>query len=224
MLNAEPRWLSVIGCGSVYDALVGDLSAYGLDPERVQDYRFNQVADIAAQAEQVLAQWSPKSHELFIAVDSHALNYARLEIYGRARLRGFAMRSLVHRSALLGPGVKLADNVWVGPGVLLGPSCQIASNTLIGSGVRLDAHVRVAAHCWIGPGARVGCCSRLGSHVVLGADVVIQERTELGRHVLLEQPGPWHGVLPSGTFWEARARSGAQMIGPGYTFERDPKR
>lgn len=220
MLNAEPRWLSLIGCGSVYDALIDDLSAYGLDSARVQGHRFNQVADITAQAEQVLAQWSPQSHELFIAVDSNALNHARLEMYGRARLRGFRMRSLVHRSAVLGTGVKLADNVWVGPGALLGPSCQIASNTLIGAGVRLDAGVRVAAHCWIGPGARVGQHVSLDSHVVLGADVVLQEHTELGRYVLLEQPGPWHGVLPSGTFWEARARSAARIIGPGYTFER----
>lgn len=220
MLNAKPNCLNLIGCGSVYDTLINDLSAYGLDPASVQGYRFNQVADIAAQAEQLLSQWNPQTHELFIAVDANALNHARLEMYGRARFQGFRMRSLVHHSAVLGTGVKLSDNVWVGPGALFGPSCQIASNTLVGAGVRLDADVRVAAHSWIGPGVRVGCHARLGSHVVLGADIVIQEHTELGRHVLLEQPGPWHGVLPSGTFWEARARSAARIIGPGYTFER----
>ena len=220
MLNTEPRWLCLVGCGSVYDALIDDLPSYGVDPKLVKCHRFDQVADIAAQAELVLDQWSPQTHELFIAVDANALNHARLEMYGRARLRGFRMRTLTHCSAVLGSGVKLADNVWVGPGALLGPLCHIASNTLISAGVRLDADVRVATHCWLGPGARVGRHARLGTHVVLGADVVLQEYTEIGRHVLLEQPGPWYGVLPSGTFWEARARSVAHMIGPGYTFER----
>jgi serine acetyltransferase len=220
MLNADPRVLCLIGCGSVYEALIDDLFAYGLDPTKVLSHRFDRVADIAAQAELLLAQWSPQRHELFVAVDANALNHARLELYGRARLLGFRMQTLVHSSSIVGPRGKLADNVWIGPGAVIGPSCQIASNTLIGAGVRLDADVRIAAHGWIGPGTRIGRHARLGSHAVLGADVVLQEYTELGRHVLLEQSGPWHGVLDSGTFWEARARSEACMIGPGYTFER----
>jgi hypothetical protein len=220
MLNAAPTDLCLIGCGSVYEALIDDLPAYGLDPGKVHGHRFDQVADIAEQAQQLLAQWSPQRYELFVAVDANALNHARLELYGRARMLGFRMKTLVHRSSVVGPRGSLADNVWIGPGVLIGPSCQIACNTLIGSGARLDAHVHIAAHSWVGPGARVGRHARLGSHAVLGTDVVLQEYTELGKHVLLDQPGPWHGLLPSGTFLEARARSGARMIGPGYTFER----
>ena len=98
--------------------------------------------------------------------------------------------------------------------------CHIESNSFIGQGSRLDSHVHVGAHVWVGAGARIGAHSRNSNHCVLGSDVIIKTGAELGSHVLLDQIGPWEGSLPAGTLLESGWSHPAQMIGPGYTFQR----
>lgn len=220
MLKPEGMRLCLLGCGEVFETLQSDLATYGWEAEHVHLHRFAQVDHIAGQADAVLAQWDPKVHTLFIAVDANALNHARLELYGRARLRGFRLQTLVHPSVIAGAGAQWADNVWIGPGALLGPQCRIDSDSFIGAGARLDAHVHVGSHVWIGPGARIGARSAIANHCVLGPDVILQPGTQLGRHVLLDQIGPWQGTWAAGTFLEPGWLQAAQMIGPGYSFHR----
>jgi acetyltransferase-like isoleucine patch superfamily enzyme len=212
--------LCLLGCGEVFEALQNEISAYGWDAAHVQLHRFASVDDIAAQADTILSKYDPKAHTLFIAVDANAMNYARLELYGKARLRGFRMHTLVHPSVISGADTKWADNVWIGPGTLLATKCHIESNSFIGQGSRLDSHVHVGAHVWVGAGARIGAHSRISNHCVLGSDVIIKTGAELGSHVLLDQIGPWEGSLPAGTLLESGWSHPAQMIGPGYTFQR----
>ena len=220
MVKDDAMRLCLIGCGEVFDLLHKDLATYGWEASRVHGHRFEQVADIAAQADEVLAHWDPQTHTLFIAVDANALNHARLELYGRARLRGFRLQSLVHPSVIAGPGARWADNVWIGPGTLLGPDCRIDSDSFIGAGSRLDARVHVGTHAWVGQGARIGAGCEVAAHCVLGQDVVLRADTQLGRHVLIEQPGSHDGHWPSGSFLEVDATHPARLIGPGYSFQR----
>lgn len=218
MLNSSQ--LCFLGCGEVFEALQNELAHYGWHENKIHFHRFDQVQDIAREADAVLAQYDPKLHTLFVAVDANALNHARLELYGRAKLLGFRMASLVHPSVIVGAGTKWADNVWIGPGTLLGPHCKIESNSFVGSGSRLDAHTHVGAHVWVGQGARIGARSRIASHCVLGGDVILKPGTQLGRHVLLDQMGPWEGEWAAGTFLEPGWAESARMIGPGYSFQR----
>lgn len=220
MLKQEATRLCLVGCGEVFDHLRTDLPAYGWQAEHVHCHPFDRVDAIAGQAEGVLAQWDPKADTLFIAVDANALNHARLELYGRARLRGFRLQALVHSSVIAGPGARWADNVWIGPGVLLGQACRIDSDSFIGAGSRLDARAHVAKHAWVGPGARIGVGCHIGAHAVLGADVMLKPGTQLGRHVLIDQPGPWAGPWAAGTFLESTWEQPARIIGPGYSFQR----
>ncbi|MEY4651677.1 MAG: hypothetical protein RI884_258 [Pseudomonadota bacterium] len=220
MLKDASMRLCLVGCGEVFDLLDKDLSTYGWDDARVHRHRFEQVADIAAQADAVLASWDPAVHTLFIAVDANALNHARLELYGRARLRGFRLQALVHPSVIAAPGTRWADNVWIGPGTLLGPDCRIDSDSFIGAGSRLDARVHVGAHVWVGQGARIGTGCQIATHAVLGPDVMLKPGTQLGRHVLIDKPGPWEGTWAAGTFLESTWAQPARMMGPGYSFQR----
>jgi hypothetical protein len=220
MLNHEGLRLCLLGCGEIFEAIANDLLTYGWDADHVHVHRFERVDDIAIQADGVLSQWDPNVDRLFVAVDGNALNHARLELYGRARLLGFRMQALIHPSVIVGSGTKWADNVWIGPGSLLGPQCRIDSDSFIGQGSRLDAHVHVGSHVWVGTGARLGPHSHIGNHCVLGQDVILKPRAQLGSHVLLDQIGPWEGSWAAGTFLESGWKQPAQMIGPGYSFQR----
>lgn len=212
--------LCLIGCGDVFDSIATDLDAYGV---LITDTRCIDVGDtskIALVADNLLSELSPDRHQLFIAVDSQALNHARLELYGRGRFRGFRFATLTHRSAIISSSASIADNVWIGPGVILSHAVNVGSNTLIGSGARIDNHVSIGAHSWIGAGSAIGSRSDIATHCVLGADIVLRAGTRIGRNSLIDQPGPWQGEIASGTFAENTYGTPARMIGAGFSHHK----
>lgn len=79
-------------------------------------------------------------------------------------------QTFVHPTAVIGSGVSLGNDVWIGPYVV------IENDVVIGDRARINAH------CFIGRGARVGDDS------LLHPRVTIQAGCELGRRVILH-PG-----------------------------------
>ena len=217
-MNAEiNKSLCLIGCGDVFESIKDDLVAYGLEQSEVRTIPLDGPSAISQSADELLSTINQESELLFVAVDSNALNYARLELYGRARICGFRFASLVHRTAVLSPSVKLVDNIWIGPMTLLSHNVKIGSDSFIGGGVRIDCNVSIAAHCWVGAGSAIGARAEIGAHSVLGADVTLREGTKLGRNCIIDQPGLWQGEIASGTFAENIYALPAQMIGTGYS-------
>lgn len=219
-VHPEPASQWVLGCGDVFEAVADDPEGYALAPGRIRWHRFESVAALAPEADGILARIPCEGVTLFVAVDAHALNYARLELYGRARLKGMKLCRLIHRTAVVSPSAELSDNVWVGPSAVIGRGCRIGSNTFVGACARLDADVEIGAHGWVGAGSSIGRGCRIAQHAVIGADARLKPDTQLGHHVALEQPGPWSGVIPAGTFVEHEVRARASLIGLGYTYRR----
>ena len=220
ILNKRPEKLILLGIGDVLASIEDDPAGFGLIEGAFHTNRFETVDQISEVAEKSLADLNPSECSLFVSVDSNAMNHARLEIYGRARLLGFKMANLIHRSAILSPSLQIADNVYIGPGVVIAQSSQIASNSFIGSASRIDARVSIASHCWIGAGSKIGSDSRIDSHVVLGEDTFIDNNTEIEHHVLIEKHGPWHGTWRAGTYLEKYAANAAITTGPSYSYKR----
>ena len=215
-----PEKLILIGIGDVLASIEDDPVSFGLSKGTFHSNRFETVDQISEMAEVALSKLNPSEYLLFVSVDSNALNHVRLEIYGRARLLGFKMTTLIHQSAILSPSVQIADNVYIGPGVVIGHSSKIASNSFIGSAARIDSRATIASHCWIGAGSKIGSNSRIDSHVVLGEDTLIEKNTEIEHHVLIEQHGPWQGKWRAGTFLEKFATNAAITVGPSYSYTR----
>ncbi len=80
----------------------------------------------------------------------------------------------VHPTAVLEPGVRLAEGVHVGPYAVLERDVVVGSGAVIG------------AHCVVGRGSTVGARSRLHPHVVvyhdsvIGADVIVHAGARIG--------------------------------------------
>ena len=218
-LNAGGQ-LFVIGCGKVFEAISNDLEGYGLEISSVNLYCIPDVSSIANKAEDVFSAVNSIVDNVFIAVDSNALNHARLELYGRAKFIGLHLNTLIHRTAYVSQTARLSDNVWIGPGVTIAHNCKIGSDTLINSRARIDSDAEISAHVWIGAGSCIGGATRVGQHSCLGDDVIIRNGTKIGKHCILDQIGPWEGEIKTGTFMEASYSSSANVVGPGYSFER----
>ncbi len=209
--------LVIMGCGEVYQTIVAEVALFDRQPATVSCIAIPSAAAIATQADGLLAKLEPMRHKLFIAVDSHALNHARLELYGRARLLGFRMATLVHPQAWVSADAALSDNVWIGFGAYIGPGCKLDSNTMVGAHARLGVGVTIGAHGWLGSGARVGSGTNISPHCVIGADMQLRAATEVGRYCLLEQGGPWRGRVVPGTFAAIGYNQPARVVGAGYT-------
>lgn len=217
-MSAQPSFC-LLGYGGVFKAIAGDASGYALPGDWLKR-QADSVAALSTSSVQLLDGLDPAFTRLFIAVDQNALNYARLELYGAARLRGFKLATLVHTHARVAPDARLDDNVWIGAGVLVGSGAHIGSDVLVHPGVRIDADARIGAHSWIGPGACVGADAELGMHCVIGADVRLQGGLRLGRHCLIDTGNPWSQSMTSGSFIAAQFATPACIVGAGYSFEK----
>ena len=130
-LNQKPEKLILLGLGDVLATIEDDPAGFGLSEGTYHSKRFETVDQISEMAETALTKLNPSEFLLFVSVDSNAMNHARLELYGRARLMGFKMTNLIHRSTIISPSVEISDNVYIGPGVVIGRSSKIASNSLV---------------------------------------------------------------------------------------------
>jgi hypothetical protein len=209
----------LVGCGQVFDLIAAEPQVYAANVGWEVRPAMG-VEHLASTANDLLSGIERTTTRIFIAVDAQALNYARLELYGIARMAGLQMATLVHPLAWVAPGVRLADNVWLGPGVRVTVGCQIDSDVLINVGARLDERVHVSAHGWIGPGASLGAGVNVGTHSAVGADVHVRAGVQIGRHCTIDHAGIWTRDLKDGSFLEPELPTVAQIIGAGYSFQK----
>ncbi len=216
---SNPEGLCLLGHGAIFETLVNDAPGHSL-PSDWQMRRAESVGSLASSSHQLLEGLDPAATRLFIAIDQNALNHARLELYGAARLRGFRMASLIHVRAYVAPDAKLDDNVWIGAAAFVGSGSQVCSDVMVHPCVRIDRGARIGTHGWIGPGASVGADTEVGAHCVIGADAHLRGGLRLGRHCLIEGAGEWSSDMKSGSFSSHELGCCARIVGAGYTFDR----
>lgn len=215
----SPPPMCLIGCGSTFESISADAAAYDF-PSGWLARKADSVASLSSCAAALLDGLSVADTRIFVAVDQNALNYARLEIYGAARMRGLRMAQLVHARAWVAPDARLGDNVWVGAGAIVSSKTHIDPNVMISAGARVDAGVRIGMHSWIGAGASVGEGAQIGSHCVIGSDTRVHAGLKIGKHCVIDTLSPWSQDMADGTFVAPQFDSPARMIGAGYSFTK----
>lgn len=191
--------LALIGCGYLFEDIAANWRLLGAGKGLIPLHLASTDAatdDTAA----LLADLDPAHTRIFAAVDSQAINHARLDVYGKARLLGFRADSLQHPSAIVADGVRVGENCWIGAGAVIAQGAQIGHNTIIGDAARIEANVKIGANCWIGPGASIGAGAALGPHCVIGRDVHLGTGMQLGRYCVIDVPNAYDDSLADGTF------------------------
>lgn len=192
--------LALIGCGQLFESIAAAWSLLAQSERQLLLLRLDSTDNFAEDAATVLAQLDPTEARIFAAIDQQALNHARLDVYGRARLLGFRSETLIHPQAMVAGNVKLGENCWVGPGAIIDAGVQVGNNSVISAGARIDSATKIGANVWIGFGAAVGAEANIGTHCVVGADVKLAAGIKLGRHCAINIPGSYAESLEPGTF------------------------
>ncbi|MDP2783713.1 MAG: UDP-3-O-(3-hydroxymyristoyl)glucosamine N-acyltransferase [Sulfurimicrobium sp.] len=84
-----------------------------------------------------------------------------------------AVKAGVHASAVIDPGVKIADSASIGPFVHIGADCVIGDGVVIGAGCVIGASVVIGAQCRLYPRVVIYHGCQLGERVILHSGAVI---------------------------------------------------
>lgn len=204
--------LALIGCGQLFDDIVAYWPVLGAG-RTLLPLRLASTDAAAVDTAALLADLSPEQTRIFAAVDTQAINHARLDVYAKARLMGFKGDRLRHPSAIVAGDVRMGENCWIGAGTVIAHGVQIGNNTIIGDAARIEANAKLGANGWVGAGASVGTGTVLGQHCLIGRDVRLGAGMQIGRHCVIDVPGKYIESLADGVFIDSLFLNPANIYG-----------
>jgi UDP-3-O-[3-hydroxymyristoyl] glucosamine N-acyltransferase len=134
---------------------------------------------------------------VIVSPDPHVY-FARLTRWWVAHQHPAAVAG-VHRSAVVGEGVKIH------------PTASVGALAVIEDGVTLGEGVVVGAHSFVGAHAQIGAFTRLGVHVTFGEGCIIGSRGKLQNAAVIGSDG--FGFAHSAQGWEKIEQLGIVRIG-----------
>lgn len=115
----------------------------------------------------------------------------RIDIYNKAKLKGYRFINYIHNSALLDDTVLIGDNNIIFAGSTLEPFVKIGNNNIIWSSVVISHHSNIGSHCFfaskslIGGNVTVEDNSFLGFNSVCVQNLVLRKETLIGASSLI---------------------------------------
>ncbi len=168
--------------------------AFTVDKEYLKDSQFE--GKPVVPFEEVQEHFSPREHDLFIALSYSSLNAIRKDKYNSGREKGYTMASYLSSKAYVYPGfeigencfiledntiqpfVRIGNNVTLWSGNHIGHHSQIGSHTFIASHVVISGGVEVGEQCFIGVNATFRDHITIGDRCVIGAGALIMRDAE----------------------------------------------
>ena len=104
----------------------------------------------------------------------------RMQLYHAFEERGYIFARVIHPSAVISPGVYLAEGVHVMAGSIIQTLATIGVNSIINTGASLDHECIVGNHVHIAPGATISGGVKIGDNVLIGAGATIIQGIHVG--------------------------------------------
>jgi len=118
-------------------------------------------------AQAAKAAFPPKSARAFAACDARFLNQDRLSLYLAAKQAGYAITSVVSPSAVVAPGVRLRENVFIDAGARVLDGANIGANVWLLANAIVNSRAKLGSSCWLDEGSSVGADATLGKNCTL---------------------------------------------------------
>ena len=190
--------LLIVGAGSLFERALAQWRQ--VEPERDIRALELEVDEIAALADSALAPFPPEKFRIFAAIDSTALNFARLDLFTRLRLRGYRAATFIHPSARIDSSAQVAENCFIAEGATIGPKARIAYNCHVGAGTTIGFMAELQPSCWLDAGVLCGDRCSIGTHSIVGPGTVIGHGVKVGSHCALEVRGHHASDVPGRTY------------------------
>jgi sugar O-acyltransferase (sialic acid O-acetyltransferase NeuD family) len=130
-------------------------------------------------------QFSPESHEMFVAVGYRQLNRLRQQFCEEARSKSYNLLSYTCSKATHWGDTVIGDNVFIFEDNTIQPFVSIGSGTILWSGNHIGHHSHIGKYCFVTSHVVVsGLCS-VGDRCFLGVNSTISEDTAIGDDVII---------------------------------------
>ena len=123
--------------------------------------------------ENLVSQYTPDTHELFIALSYARLNEVRKEKYLAAKALGYRLATYVSSHATVLNDKRIGENCFILEDNTIQPFATIGNNVILWSGNHIGHHSTIRDHCFI------------ASHVVVSGGVEIDESCFIGVNATL---------------------------------------
>ena len=130
-------------------------------------------------AQSAKAAFPPKSAKAFASCDARFLNQDRLSLYLAAKQAGYAIVSVVSPSAVVAPGVRMRENVFVDAGARVLDGVNIGANVWLLANAIVNSRAKLGSSCWLDEGSSVGSETNLGKNCTLARHASIASRVSL---------------------------------------------
>ena len=164
--------------------------------------------------------YSPKEHDVFVAIVYTQLNRLRRRLLAAAQAKGYGLASYVSPHAFIGPQVRLGEHCFVFENNVIQPFVTVGDNVVLWSGnhighhstieddVFVSSHVVVSGFCRIGTRSFLGVNAAIGDRVSIGADCWLGPGVCVTRDVpenqILRAPGPEPSKVSARRFFKIR--------------------
>ncbi len=140
--------------------------------------------------ESVKSAFGTASTKAFASCDSRFLNQDRLSLYLAAKQAGYPIASIVSPSAVVAPGVRLRENVFIDAGARVLEGANIGANVWVLANALLGSRARLGSSCWIGEACSVGEDASLGKNCTLAERASVAAGVSLPAWSSISRPVP----------------------------------
>ena len=124
-------------------------------------------------------------YKMLVSVSFQRINRLREAKYLQAKKKGYELISYIHSRTSSLPGLELGENCMILENVILGPLVKIGNNVTIASGSIIGHHAVIKDHCFISPGVVILGGVTVGEYSLIGANATIKEEVKIARECLI---------------------------------------
>lgn len=163
--------------------------------------------------EEAANAFSPREHELFVAVGYTGLNALRRDRYLSGKAMGYHVATYLSSRATVWPGFAPGENCFILEDNTLQPFARVGDNVTLWSGNHIGHHSSIGSHTFIASqvvvsgGVQIGERCFIGVNATLRDHVKVGDRCVIGAGALLAEDAPPDGVYAAAAAERSRVPS-----------------
>ncbi|WND03210.1 acetyltransferase [Temperatibacter marinus] len=176
-----------------------EIAAFTVDGEHVSEDSF--WGKPVIEAEEISQQFSPDTHDAYVAIGYNKLNHLRAEKYHWMKGLGYSLANYISEKATVLTD-KIGDNVLILEENTIQPFVEVGNNVVLWSGNHIGHHtiirdhVFVASHIVCSGGVDIGEYSFLGVNATLRDHITIGPKNIIGAGAILLKSTGENEVYP----------------------------
>ncbi|MFB4393740.1 MULTISPECIES: acetyltransferase [unclassified Pseudomonas] len=129
--------------------------------------------------DEICTQFSPHTHEVFVAIPASGLNRVRTRLYDAVKKLGYVCATYISSRAFVWRNAKIGENCFIFEHNTVQPFVEIGNNVILWSGNHIGHRSVIEDHCFLSSHVVVSGYCRIGSSTFIGVNATINDRIEI---------------------------------------------